>query len=144
MIRFLNVYYPTRTVLLLVCEVILVSLCFLLATWILVGSDTYIALFYNYGISKIVLIAVVTTILSYYFDLYEPQIVSSYIEIYFRILLVLGFDCFIFSVAIFFFPSLVIGKFVYAIGFTVLTPTLIFWRKFYEWLCSHMIFRERV
>lgn len=144
MIRVLNVYYPTRTVLLLVCETILVSACFLLATFALLGDDTYIALFYNHGLLKIALVAIVTTILSYYFDLYEPQIVSSYIEIYFRILLVLGFDCFIFSIAIFFFPDLAIGRFVYAAGFTLLTPALIFWRKFYEWLCSHQIFRERV
>ncbi len=144
MIRLLNVYYPTRTVLLLVCEVVLVGACFLLATGALLGDDTYIALFYNHGLLKIALVAVVTTILSYYFDLYEPQIVSSYIEIYFRILLVLGFDCFIFSVAIFFFPDLAIGRFVYAVGFAIVTPGLIFWRKFYEWLCSHKIFRERV
>jgi len=144
MIRLLNVYYPTRTVLLLVCEVVLVSACFLIATGALLADDTYIALIYNHGLLKIALVAVVTTILSYYFDLYEPQIVSSYIEIYFRILLVLGFDCFIFSVAIFFFPDLAIGRFVYAVGFSILAPALIFWRKFYEWLCSHKIFRERV
>jgi len=144
MIRLLNVYYPTRTVLLLVCEVVLVSVCFFLATGILLGDDTYIALFYSHGILKIILVAVVTTVLSYYFDLYEPQIVSSYIEIYFRILLVLGFDCFIFSVTIFFFPDLAIGRFVYATGFAILTPALIFWRKFYEWLCSQKIFSERV
>jgi sugar transferase (PEP-CTERM system associated) len=144
MIRLLNVYYPTRTVLLLLCEVVLVGACFLLATSVLLVHDTYIALFYNQGLLKIALVAVVTTVLSYYFDLYEPQIVSSYIEIYFRILLVLGFDCFIFSVAIFFFPDLAIGRFVYAVGFAIVTPALIFWRKFYEWLCGHKIFRERV
>ena len=34
MIRFLNVYYPTRTVILPLCEAILIGSCFLLATLI--------------------------------------------------------------------------------------------------------------
>jgi sugar transferase (PEP-CTERM system associated) len=144
MIRLLNVYYPTRTVLLLLCEVFLVSACFLCATYLLLHDDSYIALFYNQGFLKIAAVAVLTCILSYYFDLYEPQIVSSYSEIYFRILLVIGFDCFIFSILIYFFPAIAIGRYVYATGFAILTVALIFWRKFYEWLCSHKIFRERV
>ena len=97
MIRFLNVYYPTRTVVLLLCEASIVCGCFLFATWMLLGPDSYIALHYEHGFLKIAIITVVTLILSYYFDLYEPSIVSGRLQIYFRILLVLGFDCFILS-----------------------------------------------
>src|ERR1039457_111416 len=97
MIRFLKVYYPTRTIVLLLCEAAIVSGCFLLATWMMLRDDTYIALEYEHGILKIAVITIVTLILSYYFDLYEPSIVSGRLQIYFRILLVLGFDCFILS-----------------------------------------------
>ncbi len=45
MIRFLNVYYPTRTVVLLLCEAGIVSGCFLAATYLMMRPpDAYIAL----------------------------------------------------------------------------------------------------
>ncbi len=144
MIRFFNVYYPTRTVVLLLCEAIIVSGCFLLATVALLGSDAYLALNYEQGYIKIAVITAVSLTFSYYFDLYEPQIVSAPLEIYFRILLVLGFDCFLLSVLILFFPSVAIAHYVYALAFLLLTPALIGWRRAYEWIIGKKLFRERV
>jgi len=144
MIRFLNVYYPTRTVLLLFFEIVLVIGSLLVSTYALLGQDTYIALFYENGLAKLVGLAVLTILLSYYFDLYEPQIVSAPTEVYFRILLILGVDCFLISAVTHFFPDLWIGHWVYALGLAVLVPALIFWRRIYEWICSHALFREKV
>jgi sugar transferase (PEP-CTERM system associated) len=144
MIRFLNVYYPTRTVLLLLSEAAIVSGCFLLATWIMLRDDTYIALQYEHGILKIAVITIVSLILSYYFDLYEPSIVSGRLQIYFRILLVLGFDCFILSAFLAIDPQVAIGSYVYVLGFGLLAPALILLRRSYEWVIGHKMFRERV
>ena len=144
MIRFLNVYYPTRTVVLLLCEACIVCGCFLLATWIMLGPDAYIALQYQQGLLKIALIILVTLFLSYYFDLYEPRIVSARQQIYFRILLVLGFDCFILSAFLYFDPDVAIGPFVYVLGFALLAPSLLLLRRTYEWVGGHKLFRERV
>jgi sugar transferase (PEP-CTERM system associated) len=144
MIRLLNVYYPTKTVVLLLSEALLVSGCFFLATFILQGFDTYIALFYEFGLLKIGVITLITIALSYYFDLYEPQIVSTPVEIYFRLLLVLGCDCFLMSAVLFFFPEMEIGNGIYALGFVFLAPGLILWRKAYDWIVNHKFFRERV
>ena len=145
MIRFLNVYYPTRTVLLLFSEAAIVSGCFIAATWMMLGNpDAYIALAYEHGFIKIALITLVSLILSYYFDLYEPQIVSVRLQIYFRILLVLGFDCFVLSAFIWFDPDVTIGRDVYVVGFALLTPALIFLRSAYEWVVAQKYFRERV
>src|ERR1035437_4689550 len=90
MISLFNVYYPTRTLLLLLCEALLVGGSFLLAATYLVGPDTYIVLMYEGGLVKILGITVLTLLLSYYFDLYEPQRISGNWEIYFRLLLVLS------------------------------------------------------
>ncbi len=144
MIRFLNVYYPTRTVVLLLSEAILVSGCFLLATLALQGPDAYIALNYEEGFAKIAGITGASLIFSYYFDLYEPQIVSAPLEIYFRVLLVLAFDCFLLSAVIKFYPQFAIAQYVYALAFVLLTPALIGWRRFYDWVGGHTLFRERV
>ncbi len=144
MIRFLHVYYPTRTVILLLCEALLVGSCFLLATLALQGQDAFLALNYEDGYIKIAVITAASLIFSYYFDLYEPQIVSAPLEIYFRILLVHGFDCFLLSAIILFYPQFVIARYAYALGFLFLTPTLIGWRKLYDWIVGHTFFRERV
>jgi sugar transferase (PEP-CTERM system associated) len=145
MIRFLNVYYPTRTVALLLSEAAIVSGCFIAATFICLGLlDGLIKLQYEQGFVKIAAITIVSLILSYYFDLYEPQIVSVRLQIYFRILLVLGFDCFILSAFIYFYPDVAIGPYVYVVGFALLTPALIFLRRGYEWAIGHKAFRERI
>ena len=145
MIRLLNVYYPTRTVMLLLCEAVIVASCFLAATFLVLGSDGWLALNYEYGYFKIAALTIISINFSYYFDLFEPQLVSDRQAIYFRILLVLGFDCFAFSALLWYFPAFAIGPgHVYALGLALLTPVLILWRRAYDWLVSLSALRERV
>ena len=144
MIRFLNVYYPTRTVILLLCEACVVSGCFLAATWIMLRDQAIFELQLNDGFLKIAVITIISLIFSYYFDLYEPTIVSGRLQIYFRILLVLGFDCFILSACLLFDPNLTIGPYVYVWGFGLLAPSLILMRRAYEWVIGRSVFRERI
>ena len=145
MIRFLNVYYPARTVLLLICEAGIVAGCFLLATFLSLHESTWTVLNRDYGYFKIAAITVLSLMISYYLDLYEPQIVAGRSQIYFRILLVLGFDCFLISALIYFYEPLSIGRgHVYALGIAILTPVLIVWRLGYDWLVSLPWLRERV
>ena len=124
----------------------IVSSCFLLAAVFFLGADdAFLTLNYEYGFAKIAAVTTLSLMFSYYFDLYEPQIVSVRHEIYFRILLVLGFDCFVIAAIIFFFPGFVLGEErVYAAGLALLTPALILWRQAYDWIVGHRFFRERV
>src|ERR1035441_8407875 len=120
MIRLFNVYYSTRTLVLLICEALLVGGSFMLATACLIGPDTYIALIYENGILKIVVITVFTLLLSYYFDLYEPQRVSGRWEIYFRLLLVLSVLSFVLAALLYLFPEIEIGPNVLVVGASIL------------------------
>jgi len=144
MIRLFNVYYSTRTLVLLLCETLLVGGSFLLATWYLIGPDTYIALIYENGLWKITGVTVVTLLLSYYFDLYEPQRISGRWEIYFRLLIVLSVLSFFLAALVYFFPDLDIGPNVLVVGVTVLAIALVIWRWAYEWVIGLSMFRERV
>jgi sugar transferase (PEP-CTERM system associated) len=144
MIRLFNVYYPTRTIVLLLCEALIVSGCFLLATALLLGPDTYLVLNYEYGGLKILALTVLTLLCSYYFDLYEPQRISARWEIYFRLLLVLGFLSFLLSAIIYFFPDADIAHYVLLLGLIFLTTALVAWRSAYEWIIGREMFRERV
>lgn len=144
MIRFLNVYISTRTVVLLLGEAALVLACFLVSSSLLLGPDVSLVLLYEDGLVKLAALTLITVMLSYYFDLYEPQTVSAPHEIYFRILLVLGCSCFLLAATMFFWPALAIRPNVYALGFLLLAPALIFWRKAYVWIVNLPLFRERV
>src|SRR6267143_1428024 len=144
MIRLFNVYYPTRTIVLLLCEALIVSGCFLLATALLLGPDTYLVLNYEYGGLKILGLTILTLLCSYYFDLYEPQRISARWEIYFRLLLVLGFLSFLLSAIIYKFPEVDIAHYVLLLGLIFLTAALVAWRSAYEWIIGREIFRERV
>jgi sugar transferase (PEP-CTERM system associated) len=145
MIRFLNVYYPTRTVILLLSEALIVCGCFLAAARLEFGDQAILQLQLQYGMVKIGVLTVVSLMLSYYFDLYEPAIVSGGMEIYFRVLLVLGFDCFILSAFLLIDPDdAAIGGNVYLYGFAMLAPALILMRRIYDWIAGSKAFRERV
>jgi hypothetical protein len=144
MIRLFNVYYPTRTIVLLVCEALIVSGCFLLATVLLQGPDTYLVLNYEYGGLKILGLTILTLLCSYYFDLYEPQRISARWEIYFRLLLVLGCLSFLLSGIIYLFPDVDIARYVLLLGLIFLTAALVAWRSAYEWIIGREMFRERV
>jgi sugar transferase (PEP-CTERM system associated) len=144
MIRLFNVYYSTRTFVLLLCEALLVGGSFLLATALCVGPDTYLVLNYEYGGFKILGLTILTLLCSYYFDLYEPQRISARWEIYFRLLLVLGFISFLLAAILYLFPSADIGHYVLVLGLIFLTFALFMWRSAYEWIIGREIFREKV
>lgn len=144
MIRIFNVYYPTRTIVLLLCEALIIGGCFLLATVMVTGPDTYLVLNFEYGWLKIFSLVVLTLLCSYYFDLYEPQRISEHWEIYFRLLLVLGFLSFLLSGVIYLFPGADIAHSVLLLGLMFLTAALVAWRSAYEWIIGRDAFRERV
>ena len=144
MVRLFNVYYPTRTLMLLLCEAFLVAGVLLMTATYQIGPDTYIALIYENGILKILGITTLTLLLSYYFDLYEPQRISGGWEIYFRLLLVLSVLCFVLGIVVFFFPGIYIGPHVLTIGISALAIVLVIWRQSYEWFLGLSAFRERV
>ncbi|HEY1901979.1 MAG TPA: TIGR03013 family XrtA/PEP-CTERM system glycosyltransferase [Terracidiphilus sp.] len=144
MIRLFNVYYPTRALVLLVCEALLVGGSFLLATTYIIGPDTYIALVYDYGIAKIVGITVLTLLLSYYFDLYEPQRISGRWELYFRLLLVLSVLSFVLAGLVYFVSDIYIAPHVFTVGISILAVVLVLWRRAYEWIIGLAVFRERI
>ena len=144
MIRLFNVYYPTRAIVLLLCEGLIVIACFLLATLLMAGQDFALVLYYELGLWKVLGLVVLTLLLSYYFDLYEPQRISARWEIYFRLLLVLGFLSFVLSGATYFFPDADMGHSILLVGTAFLTVALLGWRSGYEWIIGRKMFQERV
>ena len=81
MIRFLNAYFPARTVVLGVSEIFLTLVAFLAATVILAGQESLLVLLYEHGMAKIVLAATVFALCMYYLDLYDTVVLSNRAEV---------------------------------------------------------------
>jgi sugar transferase (PEP-CTERM system associated) len=144
MIKLLNVYYPTRTVILILCEAFIVCGSFVLASAIVLGGETFNVLGHDHGIMKIAALTVCTILCAYYFDLYEPQHISARWEIYFRLLLVMGCLAFALSAIVYVFPQAAIARFVFLLGLILVVAGLIAWRSAFEWISGHAVFQERV
>jgi sugar transferase (PEP-CTERM system associated) len=144
MIRIFNAYFPVRSIILLVCEAMLILGAFLAATSMVAGPDTYIALIYQNGILKIICVSGFTLLLSYYFDLYQPALSFGAEEIYFRLLLMLSTLSFCLAVLVYLFPSVAIGPSVFLRSIVFLTFLLVGWRLAYNWIVSLPALSERV
>jgi sugar transferase (PEP-CTERM system associated) len=144
MIRLFNVYYSTRTVIRLIGEVPLVASSFLIAALFLSGPEPTIPLLYENGLLKIAALTVFTILLTYYFDLYEPQRISGGWEIYFRILLVLSALSFVLAALLYWDPRFAFRPNVFVVGVAILAVILLIWRSAYEWVCNLPALREKV
>jgi len=143
-IRIFNVYYPARTLVLLLGEVVVVSSSFLFAAVVEFGQDSYLVLNYEQGFYKILAITVLVVMCSYYFDLYAPQLLISRGETWFRLLLVLATSSFFLAGIGYYFPRFMLGRHADVFGLIILTMGLLLWRGGYAWLSRQPYFSERI
>jgi sugar transferase (PEP-CTERM system associated) len=144
MIRLFQVYYPTRTIVLLVTEAIIVSGSFLIATMLVAGGDALLTLGQRYGGMKIAAITGVTVLCSYYFDLYAPQRLRARWQVFARLLIVLGTLSFLLAALTYVFPRFAIARYVLLLGVLLLSAALVAWRGAYDWVMEQLLLRERV
>ncbi len=144
MVRLFNVYYPTRTIVLMAGETLIVCTSFLLAALLRLGSDSLLVLHYQYGFYKILGITGLALLSLHFFDLYDSQCVPSRGETYFRLLVVLGLLSFMLAGVSYLFPNFTLGNNTFLVGLFILTLTLFGWRSSYAWLIRRPYLRERV
>lgn len=144
MIRLFNVYYPVRTLILLVGEALIVWTSFLLGTVFVLGQDSYLVLNYEYGYVKILVFTAAVLLCSHWFDLYDTSRLTTKGELYFRVLMVPGVLAFLMAGVSYVRPSYLIGDGSSAISLLILTLALMGWRFGYTWLVQLPILVERV
>lgn len=146
MVRLFQVYYSTRTLVLIGVEILVVLASFVLAIAVCFGPGRlYSVLFLSgNGWYKLLAITGLAILCLYYFDLYDLQRVTAPREEYYRLFAGLG----TFSLALatfgFFFPALLLGKQAYVAGLAILTFYLLFWRALHVWLLGTPYLSERV
>lgn len=144
MIRLFNVYYPVRTLVLLIGEALIVCTSFLLATFFVWRQDMYLILNYEGGYFKIFVVTLLVLLCSHWFDLYDTARLNSRGELYFRLLMVPGLLAFVLAGVSYIRPDFLLGNGSSAIGLVILTVALIGWRIGFTWLIQLPILIERV
>ena len=144
MIRLFNVYYPVRTLILLAGEALVVGSSFLLGMAVLHRENLYVALNYEGGYLRILLVTLTVLLFSHWFDLYNPDHFSEKGELYFRVLLVPGILAVMLALAGYVFPRLLPGDRSTLMGLVILTAAMFGWRTAYGWLAQQPYLRERV
>jgi sugar transferase (PEP-CTERM system associated) len=143
LIRLFNVYYPVRTLLLLLGEAILVSSSFLVGTLLAVREDSWSILGEHHGFHKIFAVTVAVLLLLHWFDLYDP-VRSTAAELYSRLLQVVGVLALGLALVSYVFPQALIGNGSSLLGSLIVTVALLAWRVASDRLFRHAILQERI
>ena len=144
MIRLFNVYYPVRTLVLLIGEALIVWTSFLLGAFCMLGQDTYLALNYEGGYFKIFGVTALVLLCSHWLDLYDTARLNTKGELYFRLLMVPGVLAFILAAIAYVRPNYLLGSGSSEVGLVILTVALFGWRIGFGWLVQLPILVERV
>lgn len=144
MIRLFNVYYPVRTLALLIGEAVIVWTSFLLGTVYAFRGDSYVVLNYEGGYTKIVVLTLLVLLLSHWLDLYGTRLLKSRREMHFRLLMVPGITAFVLAGVSYFQPDLLLGNGASAIGLLISTVALFGWWLVFTWIIKLPILVERV
>jgi sugar transferase (PEP-CTERM system associated) len=143
-IRLFKVYYPLRSLVLLVGEGLIVWTSFVLGTMLQNREDSWLLLNVEYGYVKILIVTGVVLLFSYWFDLYDSASLGAKWDQTFRLLLVLGFVALALAAAGFIYPGILPGNGSALAGLLILTFTLLGWRSIYSWMVKQPFLRERV
>jgi len=143
-IRLFKVYYPLRTLVLLVGEAMIVWLSFVLGTMLQNREDSWLLLNVENGYVKILAVTAIVLLFSHWFDLYDSSNLGAKWDQIFRVLLVLGFVALALSAVGFLYPSILPGNGSALAGLIILTFALLGWRSAYFWMVKQPFLRERV
>jgi sugar transferase (PEP-CTERM system associated) len=144
LIRLFNVYYPVRTLVLLIGEALIVWTSFLLGAWYGLGQDTYLVLYFENGFYKIFGVTVLVLLCSHWLDLYDTARLNTKGELYFRLLMVPGVLAFLLAGIAYVRPNYLLGGGSAAVGLIILTVALFGWRIGFTWLVQLPILVERI
>lgn len=143
MIRIFNVYYPARTLVLVLGETFMVWFSFLLATVLQARENSYFVLNDDHGYQKILAATVMVVLLSHWFDFYDAGSFTGRGEFYFRPILIPGMLALGVAALGTVFPFL-LRNFSFLWGTLIVTVGLVAWRSAYLWLAQQPYLRQRV
>jgi sugar transferase (PEP-CTERM system associated) len=120
MVRIFNVYFPSRTFVLLCSEIILTVLCFVSSALLLHGDGSYAVLLTTSGIAQLAVMAITCLCCAHYFDLYDTRNLKSWRDLLPRLLQVLGAASLALGIIYYLVPRLIVVKGLYFLASPIL------------------------
>ena len=133
-----------RTLALVAFETVLIVSAVGVAAWLRLGSWALEILANEHGVWKALLLALVSQVCLYYADLYNLRLVSDRRELFVRIMQALGSASFIMAAVYYWFPTLILGRGVFAIAAALIITLVVAWRVAFEWVSRRVRPRERL
>jgi sugar transferase (PEP-CTERM system associated) len=142
MLRILKQYYPIRNALFIIGEGIIVYISVLIASWILLGTESFAA--DKWVWFKTLLITFVCQTCLYYNDLYDLKITDTFTELALRLLQALGFSAIILAFIYIVFPETIIGRGIFIVSIAFVIVFIVSWRFCYSLIIDRGIFNQKI
>ena len=142
MLRILKQYYPLRNALFIIGEGLIVYISVLIASWILLGTESFAA--DKWVWFKTLLITFVCQTCLYYNDLYDLEITDTFTELALRLLQALGFSAIILACVYIVFPETIIGRGIFVVSIAFVIVLVVSWRFCYSLIIDRGIFNQRI
>jgi sugar transferase (PEP-CTERM system associated) len=133
-----------RLLLLILFESWLIVGAIALAAWLRTGPDWWLVLTVEGGFEKALFVSALCQVCLYYADLYNPRVIGDRRELFVRAIQALGVTSFLLAASYYWWPSLVIGRGVFAIAAFLVIAAVIGWRFAFEWFTWRVGPHERL
>jgi len=143
MLRLFRQFYPIRNIFFALGEGLAIFLSVLIACRILLGGD-YWAHLNSHILPKAALIALICQTCLYYNDLYDLQIIDSFIELGIRLLQALGAAGIFLAGVYLIWPQVIIQKGVFALSLVFVIFLIVSWRFFYTFILNRGILNQPI
>jgi sugar transferase (PEP-CTERM system associated) len=114
------------------------------STYMVIGPHTWAMVARDGVLPKALLIAYICQLCLYYEDLYDDPRLTDRQELFGRLIHALGATALILSALYFWFPTLIIGRGVFAVAAILMTALVVSWRVTFAWLTNRIGPRERL
>lgn len=142
-VKLLHAYFPTRKLLLVATETVLIFSAMIAAVFLRFGPDAELTLNYQEGFLKVAFVCVVCILAMYYFDLYDSLVLNNQSEVMARLIEVLGVICLIVSTFYYLYPPAQLGRGIFVVGIILIGACLAVSREFFFVLNRSSWFADR-
>jgi sugar transferase (PEP-CTERM system associated) len=143
LVRLFNVYFPVRTLVLILGEAVIVAASFTAAALVPVRGDLGALLASQSMMMKIGLASGICLLIIYYHDLYDNFILSNSRELTARIIQVLGVTSLAMSLVYFFFPNIRLNTPIFVLAALLVGILSASWRKLFIMVNQSARFAQR-
>ncbi len=142
MLRIFKQYYPVRNIFFVIGEGLVIFLAVLLASTLVreaqAGGAGFPVLFKSFFISFTCLVCL------YYNDLYDFQVVDSFVELGVRLLQALGVAVILLALVYYLVPDITVGSRVFILSVAFVILFIVFWRFGYTLVLNRGLFNEKI